>query len=130
MKRLAACFLLFAIGCKADPSTIVTESIRLKASVAQAVYVPATHGHTSGGLGFDSNLDLHVHPSQSVDYPETWSVVLKFEDGKCYVFHGKTLYEKAVVGRVVEVVYVDTYRVSGETKTWLWQQLQGIDFGS
>jgi len=100
------------VSCNEQKSDPLTE----KAEVIQLVYLPDTQ-RTSLAPGFSGSGNV-TFTVVSSGHEEYWGVVLRCSDhNKTFTLSGKTIYERVKVGQIVNLKYIEIFRIEdGEKK--------------
>ncbi len=114
---LSLCLLflfLISLSCKQIESEVMTE----KAEVVNLVYLPDTHS-SNIAPGFNSNGGVTFTVIKT-GHGEYFGVVLRCEKHNInFTLSGKDLYEKVKIGKLVDLKYIEIYKIKKDKKIFV-----------
>ena len=109
---ILAFLLIIGFGCiKIEKSSVLEE----KAIVKQLVYLPDTSDtQLAPGIGMNGNVTFTIISS---GHKEFWAVVFQcYKHNNVFTLQGKDIYQKVNVGQVVDLKYVELYKIKNNEK--------------
>jgi len=105
-KVLLILCLALLVGCGPFPKKKLSEVKTETAEIISMNYVPSRSGSdVNVGITFEG--DLAITPT-SYHFPEVWAVTFRCsEHGQTFALEGKEIFNKAKVGQIVTLNYVD-----------------------